>query len=590
MSVRSALYIITVILYSLPVSGQKGPEELRCKVINKKGSVKLWSKKDSRMMDFQECGELISGTTIILKNGAELQLTFEPLIDFKVKDETTIGFDNLLIDRSSGTIRMRSNMELGSFNLKAPPQAGHTLLFTLQTPAATIDVSAAEIELAVEKSGQTTIKVFHGTAKILPHASSMKTVLHRGSKGVIRPKQPQVQLSALEDRPTSEKKPPMKQPSIAILSVKSTTTSKDNLEHISNSVAREFEKSGKAKVLFLEDVKKMMHDEGQDRLLDCFTDSCISRIGSKAGVDIVIVGNLGKLGSTHVLDLKMVDVLRDKMLKRTSVSVKEDLGKILDEIPGAIGNLVEEDTVMTAVVQEPSTGKDGQTEEYKEKVVWIFPGSFTMGSNSKSGEVDELPDHTVELDGFFIDRFEVTRGEFERVMGYNPSSSKGCRNCPVTNVTWQEARDFCKKVGMTLPTEAQWEYAARAASKTPFYTGVTITADQANFDARKPYEGSPIGPFRGKLLPVGSFPANSWNLHDMHGNASEWCLDWYDANYYGNSPDKNPEGPEKGKLKVVRGGNWKNEGSGLRSANRTAYNSTLRLNTIGFRCVKNDTK
>lgn len=588
MIIHGAVSFVSVLLISA-VMAQKAPEELRCKIIEQNGSVKLWSKAESKMNDFNECGDLTSGKTLKLEKDASLHVTFEPLIDFFVNDETTIGFDNLLINRSNGTIRMHSTLEQGNCKLKAPPQPGHTLLFTLRTPAATVDISAAELELNVAKNGETTVKIFHGAAKVLPQGGTIKTVLHRGNKGVILPKQPDVHISTLADTgDVKARKVPMKQPSIAILSVKSKTTSNDNLEHISNSVARELEKSGKAKVLFLEDIKKLLHDEGLDRLLNCFTDSCISKIGSHAGVDIVIVGNLGKLGSTHVLDLKMVDVLRDKMLKRTSVSVKEDLGLILNKIPNAIEDLVQEDTMITNVVEGPPSSGGGSPEEYREKVVWIFPGSFKMGSGGKSGEIDELPRHTVKLDGFFIDRFEVTKQEFKTVMGYNPTSSKGCDNCPVTNVTWKEASDFCKKAGKELPTEAQWEYAARARSKTPFATGVTITAEQANFNAQQPFEGSPVGPFRGKVVPVGSFPANNWNLLDMHGNAAEWCTDWYDANYYGNSPDTNPEGPEKGKLKVVRGGHWKSEGSALRSANRMAYNPELRLSTIGFRCVKNE--
>ena len=577
-----------VLLSTLSAYAENKPAPLRSKIIKKQGNVQLWNIKTTTRSSFEKSEDLLSGTTLSLPSDASLHLTFEPLIDFILNPSTTLSFENLLIERERGVIRIKCTMESGSVSLKAPPQAGHTLLFTLKSPAATIDVSAAEITITVDKKGTTTVEVEHGNAKVLPHNSTLKTVLNSGSRGIIYPDKPHVQLSGISDTPPrKQKKIKMKQPSIAILSVKSSDTKKENLEHISNTVAHEFEKSTNATVLFLDDIKKLLHAEGGDRLLDCFTDSCISRIGARAGVDIVIVGNLGKLGSTHILDLKMVDVLRDKMLKRTSVKVKEDLGLILNEIPGAINNLVDVDTVLTSVVTTPATVKDtSATPAYKEKVVWIFPGTFTMGSGNRSGEVDELPKHEVSLDGFFIDRFEVTRDEFKAVMGYDPSSSKGCGSCPVTGITWQEAATFCTKTGKRLPTEAEWEYACRAGTKTPFYTGVTISDEQANFNAQKPYGGSTIGTFRGKVIPVGSLKPNSWNLHDMYGNAAEWCFDWYDVAYYGNSPDKNPSGPQKGKLKTVRGGSWQSEGIGLRSANRTAYNPELRLHTIGFRCVK----
>ncbi|MBN1759203.1 MAG: SUMF1/EgtB/PvdO family nonheme iron enzyme [Chitinispirillaceae bacterium] len=574
------------------VFASEQPELLRCKIIERKGEITAWSKTTSRKDVFKDTSKLNSGTTLLLPSGASLQLTFEPLIELILRQSTTISFDNLLIDRAGGVIRMKCAMEKGSLYLKAPPQAGFVLLFTLQSPAAVIDVAAAELSIQVDDAGTTTVEVVHGSVKILPRESTLKTVLNKGSRGVVHPGKPQVALSAAGDARSMTKQAFQgDQPSIAILSVKSRDASRDDLEHISNSVAREFSQTTRAKVLFLDEVKKLLHAEGGDRLLECFTDSCISRIGSKAGVDVVIVGDLGLLGSTHILDLKMVDVLRDKILSRTSVSVKEDLGKILDEIPKAIGKLVEVDTVLTSVVKKPVATETGISESagYKEKIVWVFPGTFVMGSQFNSGEVDELPTHKVKLDGFYIDRFEVTREEFEKIMGYNPVPSKGCGACPVTNVTWQEAADYCKKVGKRLPTEAEWEYACRAGTRTPFSTGVTITDGQADFDAQKPFGGSRPGVFRGKVVPVGSFEVNGWNLHDMHGNVAEWCSDWYDVAYYGNASEKNPRGPAKGKLKVVRGGGWNNDGNSLRSANRTAYNPELRLGNIGFRCVKDDT-
>lgn len=425
---------------------------------------------------------------------------------------------------------------------------------------------------------------------MLPHESSLKTVLNRGSRGSVKANSPEVAIASSTGKNSSTPQYE-RQPSIAILSVKSTDNNKNNLELLSNTIAEEFQRSTQSKVLFLDDIRVLLHGEGNNNLLDCFSDSCLSRIGAEAGVDIVIVGNLGKLGSTHILDLKMVDVLRDKVLKRTSLKATDDLGKILAEIPEAIATLTEQTDMIASVVEPASaTGQlvASSVTSYKESVVWIFPGTFLMGSHYTSGEVDELPTHTVQLNGFFIDRFEVTRADFKNVMGQSPSSAKGCDNCPVTDVTWQEADDYCKKIGKRLPTEAQWEYACRAGAETPFSTGVTLSSDLANFNGQKPFGSSTVGPMRGKVIPVGSFKPNGWNLHDMHGNAAEWCSDWYDVAYYGNSPKKNPQGPEKGTLKVVRGGAWNTDGNGIRAANRVAYNPAMRLNSIGFRCVKED--
>ncbi len=578
-----------VFLASLPVPAHDNPEPLRCKIIKKQGIIQLWSKTSSERLNLENSEDLESGKTLILQPEASLHLTFEPLIDLLLQPATTLSFENLLIERTSRIIRFRSTLQTGAIILKAPPQSGHTLLFSLQTPSAVIDVTTGEISVTVDPDGTTTVEVANGSAKILPHESTLKTQLNGGSRGVIVSHQSTVQISGIGDAaPPGKKTQHKQQPSIAILSVKSKTIPKENLEHISNTVAQEFSKSTEAKVLFLDEIKRLLHSEGYDRLLDCFSDSCISSIGARAGVDIVIVGNLGQLGSTHILDLKMVDVLRDRVIKRTSVSAAEDLGLILGEIPGAIQDLVKVDTVLTSVLSPPGNMEPSSTGEYREKEVWLFPGKFRMGSASTTGEIDELPGHTVALNGFFIDRFEVTRDEFEKVMGYKPAAIKGCGNCPVTNVTWLESMDYCGKAGKKLPSEAQWEYACRAGTITPFSTGSTISADQANFNAQKPFGGSPAGTFRGKVVPVGMFPANAWRLHDMHGNAAEWCRDWYDIAYYGNSPQKNPTGPEKGTLKTVRGGSWSNDGNNLRSSNRTGYNPELRLDIIGFRCVRED--
>jgi formylglycine-generating enzyme required for sulfatase activity len=226
--------------------------------------------------------------------------------------------------------------------------------------------------------------------------------------------------------------------------------------------------------------------------------------------------------------------------------------------------------------------------KYHETVAWIKGGTFVMGSKAAEGDADESPLHNVTLNGFYIDKYEVSRADFEKVMGFNPSTTKGCDECPVDNVSWNEAQEYCSKTGKRLPTEAEWEYACRAGTTTAFSFGSTLTSDQANFNGKFSYGGGPEGPDREKSMPAGSFKSNAWNLYDMHGNVAEWCSDWYDASYYGNSEKANPAGPKDGKLKVVRGGAWNQKGTSLRSARRSGYNPILRLNTIGFRCVKAD--
>ena len=138
-------------------------------------------------------------------------------------------------------------------------------------------------------------------------------------------------------------------------------------------------------------------------------------------------------------------------------------------------------------------------------------------------------------------------------------------------------------MGCRLPTEAEWEYACRAGTTTPFFTGENITTAQANFNGNFPYHNSPKGEYRAMTMPVGSFAPNSWGLYDMAGNVWEWCQDWYDD--YSAEDQVNPRGAETGTFRVFRGGGWRNYAQLCRSAFRYRYFQDYRHFNIGFRLV-----
>lgn len=246
-------------------------------------------------------------------------------------------------------------------------------------------------------------------------------------------------------------------------------------------------------------------------------------------------------------------------------------------------------------------------------MVGIKGGTFTMGSpaNEISRGKEEIQRQVI-LDAFFIGKHTVTQKEFQDVMGSNPSNFNG-DNLPVENVTWFEAVLFCnalsEKQGLTpayfvsgsgettsvtwnreadgyrLPTEAEWEYACRAGTVTPFSTGVNITTDQANYYGNYPYNDAPRGRYRETTVPVGSLVANPWGLHEMHGNVWEWCWDWYGE--YAAGAQTNPAGAESGTFRVNRGGGWNDFGRHLRSAYRAAHNPSNRTFNLGFRLARN---
>jgi formylglycine-generating enzyme required for sulfatase activity len=203
----------------------------------------------------------------------------------------------------------------------------------------------------------------------------------------------------------------------------------------------------------------------------------------------------------------------------------------------------------------------------------IPAGTFMMGSpatEDKRG--DNETQHRVTISKpFYMGIHPVTQAQYQAIMGKNPANFQG-NDLPVEQVNWNDAVEFCQKIsqkaGRTfrLPTEAEWEYACRAGTTTPFYFGNTISTEQANYDGNYTYGNGVKGVHRQKTTSVGSFPANAWGLHDMHGNVWEWCADWY-----GDYPAEaaiDPQGVSNGPSRVLRGGSWNNNPQNCRSANR----------------------
>jgi sulfatase modifying factor 1 len=229
------------------------------------------------------------------------------------------------------------------------------------------------------------------------------------------------------------------------------------------------------------------------------------------------------------------------------------------------------------------------------EMIELKGGCFKMGS--EKGAVSEQPVHEVCLNPFKLDKFEVNQGRFQAFMGHNPSRFKGAV-LPAESVTWHEAEEYCRNSGKRLPTEAEWEYAARGGTDTEYYWGNEFDATQSNFCDSKCVmnirtenmsDGFP------NTAPVGSFSANPFGLHDMAGNVNEWVSDWFEIRYYKNSPKDNPKGPQRsnpserrggGTQKVYRGGAWKSDSNSQRSAWRKGFETDYRLDGTGFRCAR----
>src|SRR5262249_37406181 len=207
--------------------------------------------------------------------------------------------------------------------------------------------------------------------------------------------------------------------------------------------------------------------------------------------------------------------------------------------------------------------------------------------------------------------YEVTQAEFKKLMSATVKRGPifhegrgGGPDHPMENILWREAEAFCTTLsGMAeekqarrfyrLPTEAEWEYACRAGTTTPFHQGKSLSAKQANFNGNFPYGDAEKGPYLRQTAKVGSFAPNAWGLYDMHGNVAEWCSDYYDKDYYSKSPRVDPKGRKRGVVptdyndfyRVIRGGCWLDEARACRSACRFRAMPHDPYRLIGFRVV-----
>ena len=268
-------------------------------------------------------------------------------------------------------------------------------------------------------------------------------------------------------------------------------------------------------------------------------------------------------------------------------------------------------------------------------MVRVPAGRFWMGSRDSLGEIiakgggeaqtyeREFPRHQVEITRpFLLAATEVTNAQFAAFVqatghvtdaqrqgqghiwkkGFvaqkgadwlhpqGPASNiAGREGHPVVQVSWRDAQAYCQWLSQRegrlyrLPSEAEWEYACRAGSETPFAFGETVSAEQVNYFAKKPYPGGFPGPYRADTIPAGSLAANAWGLHDMHGNVWEWCADFYDPEYYKFSPLADPAGPGQGQERVVRGGAYNFSAVGVRSARRWGRAPDQGFSQVGFR-------
>ncbi|MBI5397464.1 MAG: formylglycine-generating enzyme family protein [Verrucomicrobia bacterium] len=351
----------------------------------------------------------------------------------------------------------------------------------------------------------------------------------------------------------------------------------------------------------------------RQRMLEVFTEQNFSqahcdeakalvKAGKLLDVNRVLGGNVGRFGTRWTLALTVVDVSTGRLINSAATAYNGAMEDLLNVAPAgafAVLGLKGGPPMPARMPAPPGTSPPpallplepdkGLTLDLGNGVrletAWIPPGEFDMGS--KDGGEDTKPVHRVKImRGFWLGRYEVTQPQFETVMGKNPSCFKGSAN-PVERVSWLDAMAFIGKLNAAklappgaqfrLPTEAEWEYACRAGATTRHYTGdsdsdLARAAWYVTNSSRAPH-------------PVGQKEPNAFGLHDMLGNVWEWCMDWYDKDYYVRVKfdSEDPTGPAVGAMRIARGGSWRNDAALVRSSKRSNHGPKHFNDNLGFR-------
>lgn len=313
----------------------------------------------------------------------------------------------------------------------------------------------------------------------------------------------------------------------------------------------------------------------------------VKQLGNRVLIEYDIVGDEDETEITVLVTAGGKDYTADSLhLGGDYGKVKAGKGKkiywnVLQDIPRGLSDEV--------TVEVLAGGKEFKDTATGMEFIFVKGGCYQMGDTFGDGESDEKPVHEVCVDDFYMGKYEVMQGEWEKVIGNNPSYFKNCGdNCPVEQVSWNDIQDFIGKLNefplnkgglrglYRLPTEAEWEYAARSGGKREKYAGGDYVDSVAWYDSNS---GK-------KTHPVGTKSPNGLGIYDMSGNVWEWVQDWYGEKYYSESPRNNPKGPYSGQARVLRGGSWYRVDRHTRSASRGRGNPVIMNLNYGFRLVR----
>jgi formylglycine-generating enzyme len=378
---------------------------------------------------------------------------------------------------------------------------------------------------------------------------------------------------------------------------------KDISRPLSDSVRGEIVRSGKFKVMDRANMDRILREQAfqmsgtvqKDRMVEA---------GQMLGVGKIVIGSIGIVGRTYMISLSLVNIESGETERVEEDTCKCELDELIESVKRATGKLITGGPApaplaapaqpappianLPAVsVPEPAlvTPPAPSGVHFKDSIagiefILIKGGCFRMGD--EEGDREERPVHEVCVDDFYIGRFEVTQGQWKAIKGRNSSKNKTGDLYPAEDMSWNDVQDFLqdlnKKSGRNfrLPTEAEWEFAAREGGRKEKWSGTNNESDVNNFAWND-------GNSKGDHHPVGQKRPNAYGLYDMTGNVAEWVGDWFDRSYYEESPRNNPSGPGRGGDRVYRGGSYKDKPRDARTTKREKKSNRKGDRTLGFR-------
>ncbi len=372
-----------------------------------------------------------------------------------------------------------------------------------------------------------------------------------------------------------------------------TTQNVDNniLRPLSESIRRELVGSGKYKVINRGDMNEKLGEQ-MFQMSACVSGPCtgIVEAGRLLDVGKIVIGSINMVGKTYFLSLSLIDVKTGNVERISEDKCKCEVDDLIESSKRVtkrlMGQRLAEDhpEMMAAPSMPAKTG--GEASAVNMEFVFVKGGCYQMGDSFGDGYADERPVHEVCVNDFYLGTYDVTQKQWKEIMGYNPSQFDLCGDsCPVENISWNDAQAFIEKLkqmigkNYRLPTEAEWEYAASSGGRKEKWAGTSTESELGRYAWYNANSGD-------KTHPVGKRKPNGLGLYDMSGNVWEWCLDFYNANYYGSSPKNNPLGPESGTNHVLRGGSWFNGAGYTRTEKRLSIIPDYRDSNDGFRLVR----